>query len=64
MEMEQWARVRRKILIEKRNKRFVMKEEDLHWEILQEILAHSIHLPISVPEQQNKLNRENALPLS
>ena len=30
MEMEQWARVRRKILIEKRSKRSVMKEEDLH----------------------------------
>ena len=42
MDMEQWARVRRKILIEKRSKRSVMKEEDLHWETLQKMLAHSV----------------------
>lgn len=41
MDMEQWARVRRKKLIEKRSKRPVMKEEDLHWETLQKMLAHS-----------------------
>ena len=41
MDMEQWARVRRKILIEKRSKRSVMKEEELHWETLQKMLAHS-----------------------
>ena len=42
MDMEQWARVRRKILIVKRSKRSVMKEEDLHWETLQKMLAHSV----------------------
>jgi transposase len=41
MDMEQWARVRRKVLIEKRSKRSVMKEEGLHWETLQKMLAHS-----------------------
>jgi len=41
MDMEQWARVRRKILIEKQSKRSVMKEESLHWDTLQKMLAHS-----------------------
>ena len=41
MDMEQWARVRRKVLIEGRSKRSVMKEEGLHWETLQKMLAHS-----------------------
>jgi hypothetical protein len=41
MEMEQWARVCRKILMEKQSKRSVMSEEGLHWETLQKVLAHS-----------------------
>ncbi len=41
MDMEQWARVRRKVLIEERSKRSVMAEEGLHWETLQKMLAHS-----------------------
>lgn len=41
MEMDQWARVRRKILMEGRSKRSVMEEEGLHWETLQKMLAHS-----------------------
>ena len=41
MDMEQWARVRRKVLIEKRSKRSVMAEEKLHWDTLQKMLAHS-----------------------
>lgn len=41
MDMEQWARVRRKVLIEQRSKRSVMSEEGLHWETLQKILSHS-----------------------
>jgi transposase len=39
--MEQWARVRRKVLVEERSKRSVMREEKLHWETLQKMLAHS-----------------------
>ncbi len=41
MDMAQWARVRRKVLIEGRSKRSVMEEEGLHWETLQKMLAHS-----------------------
>jgi transposase len=41
MDMEQWTRVRRKVLIEKRSKRSVMAEEGLHWETLQKMLTHS-----------------------
>ena len=41
MDMDQWARVRRKILMEGRSKRSVMREENLHWETLQKMLAHS-----------------------
>ena len=41
MDMEQWARVRRKVLMEGRSKRSVMKEEKLHWDTLQKMLAYS-----------------------
>ena len=40
MNMEQWARVRRKVLVDKQSKRSVMSEEGLHWETLQKMLAH------------------------
>ena len=40
MNMEQWARVRRKILVDGRSKRSVMSEEGLHWESLQKMLSH------------------------
>lgn len=39
--MEQWARVRRKVLVDGRSKRSVMSEEGLHWETLQKMLSHS-----------------------
>ncbi len=41
MEMEQWARVRQKVLVDKQSKRSVMSEEGLHWETLQKMLSHS-----------------------
>ena len=41
MEMEQWARVRRKVLVEGQSKRSVMSAEGLHWETLQKMLSHS-----------------------
>jgi transposase len=41
MDMEQWARVRRKILVDGQSKRSVMSEEGLHWERLQKMLSHS-----------------------
>lgn len=40
MDMEQWARVRHKVLVEKRSKRSVMAGEGLHWETLQKMLSH------------------------
>ena len=40
MDMEQWARVRRKVLVDGRSKRSVMSEEGLHWETLQKMLSH------------------------
>jgi transposase len=41
MDMEKWARVRRKVLMESRSKRSVMAEEGIHWETLQKMLSHS-----------------------
>jgi len=41
MDMEQWARVRRKVLVDGRSKRSVMSEEGLHWETLQKMLSYS-----------------------
>ena len=61
MEMEQWARVRRKVLIEGRSKRSVMKEEGLHWETLQKMLAHSRppgYRRVNKPERKIELHRE------
>jgi len=41
MDLEQWTRVRRKILVEGQSKRSVMSSEGLHWETLQKMLSHS-----------------------
>ena len=41
MDMDQWARVRRKVLVDGQSKRSVMSEEGLHWETLQKMLSHS-----------------------
>ena len=41
MDMDQWARVRRKLLVDGQSKRSVMSEEGLHWESLQKMLSHS-----------------------
>ena len=41
MEMKQWARLRRKVLVDGQSKRSVMAEEGLHWETLQKMLSHS-----------------------
>ena len=41
MNIEQWARVRRKVLVDGRSKRSVMSEEGLHWETLQKMLSQS-----------------------
>lgn len=41
MNLETWARIRRKVLVEGRSKRSVMAEEGLHWETLQKMLAHA-----------------------
>lgn len=40
MNIKQWARVRRKVLVDGQSKRSVMSEEGLHWETLQKMLAH------------------------
>ena len=40
MNMEQWARVRQKVLVDQQSKRSVMAEEGLHWETLQKMLEH------------------------
>lgn len=41
MNIDQWARVRRKVLVDGQSKRSVMSEEGLHWETLQKMLSHS-----------------------
>ena len=41
MEMEMWARVRRKVLVEGQSKRRVMREEGLAWDTLRKMLEHS-----------------------
>jgi transposase len=41
MDQELWGRVRHKVLVERKPKRRVMKEEGLAWDTLKKILAHS-----------------------
>ena len=41
MDLEQWTRVRRKVLMEGRSKRSVMAGEGIHWETLQKMLSHA-----------------------
>lgn len=41
MEMELWERVRHQVLVERRSKRSVMKEEGLHWKTLKKMLSMS-----------------------
>jgi transposase len=40
-DMDQWTKIRKKVLVEGVSKRQVMEEEGIHWETLQKILAHS-----------------------
>jgi transposase len=39
--MDQWAEVRRQVLVEGRSKRSVLKEHGMHWKTLEKILSHS-----------------------
>jgi transposase len=56
MNMEQWARVRRKVLVEKQSKRSVMLEEGLHWETLQKMLSHP-----QPPDYERNVNPERKI---
>jgi hypothetical protein len=46
MNMEQWARVRRKVMVEGQSKRSVMTEEHLQWETLQKIGQRQLKFPV------------------
>ena len=54
--MKQWTRVRQKVLREKQSKRSVMREEGLHWETLEKMLAHS-----QPPGYRRKKRRERKI---
>ena len=54
--MKQWTRVRQKVLREKQSKRSVMREEGLHWETLEKMLAHS-----QPPGYRSKKRRERKI---
>jgi hypothetical protein len=47
MEMEQWARVRRRVLVGRESKRKVMREEGLAWATLKKILEVVSQVPES-----------------
>ena len=40
-DMEQWAEIRRRVLIEEVPKRQILRETGMHWTTLEKILAHS-----------------------
>ena len=39
--MEQWAEIRRRVLVEKVSQRQILRETGMHWKTLQKILQHS-----------------------
>jgi len=39
--MEQWAEIRRRVLVEGASKRQILRETGMHWETLEKILSHS-----------------------
>src|SRR3954463_9204676 len=39
-DMENWAEIRRRVLVEQQSKRSVCREFDIHWDTLQKILEH------------------------
>ena len=39
--MENWAEIRRRVLVDGQSKRSVCREFDIHWDTLQKILHHS-----------------------
>jgi transposase len=40
-DMEQWAEIRRRVLVEQVSQRQILRETGMHWKTLQKILAHS-----------------------
>ena len=38
--MENWAEIRRRVLVDGQSKRSVCREFDIHWDTLQKILSH------------------------
>jgi len=55
MEMEQWARVHRRVLVDEESKRKVMREEGLAWATLKKILGHSAPPGFFLPSIKNAL---------
>ena len=39
--MEQWAEIRRRVLVEKVSQRQILRETGMHWKTLRKILGHS-----------------------
>jgi len=39
--MQQWAQIRRRVLVEQVNRRQILCETGMHWKTLQKILQHS-----------------------
>src|SRR3954467_4157625 len=39
-DMENWAEIRRRVLVEQQSKRSTCREFDIHWDTLQKILNH------------------------
>ena len=40
-DMEQWAKIRRRVLVEGISKRQIIRETGMHWQTLEKILTHS-----------------------
>ena len=62
-DMEQWAEIRRRVLVEQVSQRQILRETGMHWKTLQKILQHSElpgyqrDVPFSKPKIGPFLNR-------
>ena len=51
-DMQRWADIRRRVLVENVSKRQILRETGMHWRTLEKILAHPEPPPFRAPTTQ------------
>ena len=61
--MEQWAEIRRRVLVEGTSKRSILREYGIHWDTLTKILTHSGPPGYRLSKPRTKRKLEPYLPI-